>query len=299
MAVAVRGLSKSYNQIPVLVDLNFTIESGEILTFIGPSGAGKTTLLKILTGVETPDAGNVDFSEKTGGDRLLVFQDYQLFPALSVEKNISFGLRARKIPRSSYENKLENFLNTFGLAQHRHKRPHQLSAGQQQRTALARAMILEPGLLLLDEPFANLDPQLKGEMADFIRTRQKQLGITTLCVSHDTREAFSLSDRIGLIQEGRLIQLGSPESFYNAPVSPEVSRFLGKVNQELKGTPYFLPQNIQISSDPLGDWVVEKQTIQGPLIEYTLRQGGQRITAYHLEQVASVGDCVSLKPRQT
>ncbi len=213
-----------------LQDVSFSVNAGELLSFVGPSGAGKTTLLKLLAGIDTADRGTITFRD--GVDRrhppILVFQDYLLFPHMTVFDNVAFGLRSRRgrarFTRDEVRERVERYLMQLGVADKADIFPATLSGGQKQRVALARALVLEPGLLLLDEPFANLDRRLKGETAFFIRDLQRRLGVTTITVSHDLDETLAISDRVGVIVNGTLEQIGPPREIEAHPASPAVEQ---------------------------------------------------------------------------
>jgi putative spermidine/putrescine transport system ATP-binding protein len=232
LVLDVDGLTKNYHRRRVLDSVGFSLSAGEFLSIIGPSGSGKSTLLKIIAGLETADAGGLRF-EKNPDRRspvILVFQDLQLFPHLSVYENVAFGLRARKSEGTEIEKKVDGVLLRLGISGRAGAYPASLSGGEQQRTALARALVLDPQLLLLDEPFSNLDPNLKGDAALFIRETTRTWNTPVICVTHDFEEAFSMSDRIGVLLDGRLVQIGPPRDVFLDPVSLEAARFMGPVN---------------------------------------------------------------------
>ena len=250
MFFEVRGINKSFGKIPLLRNINFSAAEGEIISFVGPSGVGKTTLLKIIAGLERPDSGQVLFNdnsvekqnkpadygkrniehEKTKNPAVMVFQDFLLFPNMTVFDNIAFGLRANKVKKPLIRERVMAMLSCFQIEDKKHHYPAALSAGQRQRVALARAMVIKPAVLLLDEPFANLDKNLKVETAEFIRNTQKQFKTTTLAVMHDQDEAFRMSDRIGVMLGGELVQLDAVSRVFHHPISVEVAAFLGAVN---------------------------------------------------------------------
>lgn len=212
MDIELRHISKRFNTQAVLEDISCDVRSSELVSIVGPSGAGKTTLLNIIAGLEIPDKGSVVFSEPVNKHHpvIIVFQDYVLFPAMTVRDNIGFGLKARHLKKPQITQQVDRMLEYFQLTPHADQYPAQLSAGQKQRAAIARAMIVNPAVLLLDEPFANLDRNLKMETARFIRTTQQTFGIPTISVTHDLEEAFAMSDRIGVLLDGRLQQFDTP-----------------------------------------------------------------------------------------
>jgi putative spermidine/putrescine transport system ATP-binding protein len=228
MDITLRHIGKSYKHQPVLESIGFAVNARELVSIVGPSGAGKTTLLKIIAGLETPDQGEVAFSEPVSKHHpvIIVFQDYVLFPAMTVRQNIGFGLKARHMEKNQIKNQVDRMLDYFKLAPQADQYPAQLSAGQKQRVAIARAMIVNPAVLLLDEPFANLDRNLKMETARFIRTTQQAFGIPTISVTHDLEEAFAMSDRIGVLLDGRVQQFDTPRQVYFHSATPAVARFL-------------------------------------------------------------------------
>jgi iron(III) transport system ATP-binding protein len=234
-------LTKRYApQDPAAVDnLTLELEKGEILALLGPSGCGKTTTLRLIAGFERPDDGVVEIGGKVMADAEtfippeqrgvgVVFQEYTLFPHLTVEENIAFGLR--KLSAQSRAQRLREVLETVGLTPFVWRYPHELSGGQQQRVALARALAPRPSVLLLDEPFSNLDADLRTQMLHEVYTILRELGTTAVFVTHDQEEALMVADRVGVLNQGRLEQLGRPEEVYHLPASRFVARFVGKAN---------------------------------------------------------------------
>ena len=217
--------------------VNFALSSGEFFTMLGPSGCGKTTTLRMIAGLETVTSGriifdNQDFTRFSAFQRNIgmVFQSYALFPHLTVFENIAYGLRIRKIPEEKIREDVQRTLDLLGLQELGFRYPPDLSGGQQQRVSIARALVYEPRMLLLDEPLANIDAKLRVEMREEIRRIQKTLGITAIYVTHDQEEAMSISDRMGVFDLGRLIQLGTPYEIYKDPKSLFVADFIGKAN---------------------------------------------------------------------
>ena len=231
------GLRKTFNGVAAVHHLDLATTEGEFISLLGPSGCGKTTTLRCVAGFEYPDAGRVllDGEVITGQpperrDIGMVFQNYALFPHLTVQRNLAFGLEMRGIGKAEIRQRVDAVLGMVQLSSMLERYPRQLSGGQQQRVALARALVIEPRLLLLDEPLANLDAVLRDEMRVFIRELQKRVGITTLYVTHDQAEAMVMSDRIAVMLDGRLAQLGPPEDIYLRPRSVAVARFIGRSN---------------------------------------------------------------------
>ncbi|GMO40960.1 MAG: ABC transporter ATP-binding protein [Treponemataceae bacterium] len=214
---------------------NFTVKPGELVTLLGPSGCGKTTTLRMIAGFELPTSGKIRIGEEdvtmlppNARDTATVFQSYGLFPHLSVSENVAYGLKLRKLPKDSIEKKVRETLAMVGLEHLYDRSPGRLSGGQQQRVALARSLIVEPSVLLLDEPLSNLDALLREQMRVEIRRIQKNLGITAVYVTHDRVEAMSLSDQVIVMKDGAIQQIGSPQEIYEDPASKFVAGFVGK-----------------------------------------------------------------------
>jgi sulfate transport system ATP-binding protein len=237
MSISIRGLSKAFDGHAVLHDVTLEIPDGELVALLGPSGCGKTTLLRIIAGLETADAGEVlhggeDVSARSARERNvgLVFQHYALFRHMTVEENVAFALRVRRRPRAEVSARVAELLRLVQLDGHRTRYPHQLSGGQRQRVALARALATEPRILLLDEPFGALDARVRQELRRWLRRLHDELHVTSVFVTHDQEEAFEVSDRVVLMNAGRIEQVGSPAQVFEEPASPFVMRFLGAVN---------------------------------------------------------------------
>ncbi|NUS64141.1 MAG: ABC transporter ATP-binding protein [Saccharothrix sp.] len=229
------GLRKSFGGQTALDGLDLELAEGELVSLLGPSGCGKTTALRVVAGFETADSGKVlvDGRDLTGvpankRDMGMVFQAYSLFPNLTVTQNVAFGLRLRKAPDRA--GRVAELLELVGLAHLGKRYPHQLSGGQQQRVALARALAIRPRVLLLDEPLSALDAKVRVALRDEIRRIQTELGMTTLFVTHDQEEALAVSDRVGVMSQGRLEQLDTPAVVYREPASAFVARFVGVTN---------------------------------------------------------------------
>jgi len=237
MSIEVRGLSKSFDDHPVLRDVSLDIPEGELVALLGPSGCGKTTLLRIIAGLEVPDAGEVrhageDVSARSARERNVgvVFQHYALFRHMTVAENVGFALGVRHRPKQEIAARVQELLQLVQLDGFRHRYPHQLSGGQRQRIALARALATEPRILLLDEPFGALDARVRQELRRWLRRLHDELHVTSVFVTHDQEEAFEVSDRVVLMSAGRIEQVGSPAEVFEEPASPFVMRFLGAVN---------------------------------------------------------------------
>ena len=233
------GLTRSFGAETAVEDLSLTVGEGELVTLLGPSGCGKTTMLRMIAGLEQPSAGTIKIAGKTVADGEtfvtpedrdvgLVFQDFALFPHLSVAENITFGIDDWEKRRQ--EERLQELLALADLEDHREKRPEELSGGQQQRVALARSLAPEPDILLLDEPFSNLDVRLRIEMRQEVRRILKEAGVTAVSVTHDQEEALSISDRVAIMNDGRLEQAGKPELVFENPESRFVASFLGRAS---------------------------------------------------------------------
>ncbi|MDI6870573.1 MAG: ABC transporter ATP-binding protein [Bacillota bacterium] len=234
-----RSVSKKYAGSEVLAvnNVSLEIEKGELLCLLGPSGCGKTTLLRMIAGFVEPTAGSIlvkgqDITQLPPNKRNLgmVFQSYALFPHMTVLANVEYGLRMRRIPRTEARTRAREMLEMVGLLELEHRYPRQLSGGQQQRVALARAMVILPQVLLLDEPLSNLDAKLRQQMRIEIRRIQKEVGITSIFVTHDQEEALTLADRIVVMDKGEVRQVGSPQDVYDHPVSRFVANFIGTCN---------------------------------------------------------------------
>jgi putative spermidine/putrescine transport system ATP-binding protein len=241
-ALVYRGVRKTFGPTVALENLELTLKPGELVSLLGPSGCGKTTALRIAAGFEKADSGTVsvndtDITHLPAHKRNMgmVFQSYSLFPNLSVADNVEFGLRTRKMHAAQRAQRSKEVLELVQLGQLANRYPHQLSGGQQQRVALARALAVQPEVLLLDEPLSALDAKVRSTLRDEIRRIQTELGMTTLFVTHDQEEALAISDRVGVMSNGRLEQIDTPKAVYRHPSSAFVARFVGSMN-ELAGT---------------------------------------------------------------
>jgi sulfate transport system ATP-binding protein len=241
MSIEVQGIEKSFGRFRALDGVSLTVNSGELLALLGPSGSGKTTLLRIIAGLETPDRGTVhlggeEATSMAARDRGVgfVFQHYALFRHMDVTENVAFGLRVRPSERrpspAEISRRVGELLHLVGLDAFASHRPWQLSGGQRQRVALARALAVEPGVLLLDEPFGALDANVRRELRYWLRGLHEKIGVTTAFVTHDQEEALELADRIAIFNEGRIEQIGSPDEVYDRPRTAFVCRFLGEAN---------------------------------------------------------------------
>ncbi|MDP7650620.1 MAG: ABC transporter ATP-binding protein [Rhodospirillales bacterium] len=235
--LTINGLVKRFGDVVAVDAIHLEIDDHELVSLLGPSGCGKTTTLRCIAGFETPTAGNIlfDANDVVGLDPEkrnigMVFQNYALFPHMTVHQNLAFGLEMRGVAKTTMDERIAKVLETVQLRGLGDRYPNQLSGGQQQRVALGRALVIEPNVLLLDEPLANLDAKLREEMRFFIRHLQKRVGITTVYVTHDQAEAMVISDRIVVMFDGHIHQIGGPKDIYSRPVSREVADFIGLSN---------------------------------------------------------------------
>jgi mannopine transport system ATP-binding protein len=236
-SISLSGISKSYGTTRVVDGISIDVAAGEFLSLLGPSGSGKTTLLMMVAGFETPGAGTItlgatDITHLAPNQRRIgmVFQKYALFPHMTVVRNIAFPLKMRGLPRADIARKVEAALAMVRLEGYGSRLPHELSGGQQQRIAVARALVFEPPALLMDEPLGALDNKLREQMQIEIKRLQQRLGITVIYVTHDQEEALTMSDRVAVMNQGRLEQIGTPAALYARPVNPFVADFVGKMN---------------------------------------------------------------------
>ncbi len=331
-----KQIRKTFGQTVALQGLDLGVRPGELISLLGPSGCGKTTALRIAAGFETADSGTVtiagnDISRLPAHKRNMgmVFQSYSLFPNLTVSGNIEYGLRTRKVDRTDGRQRVAEMLELVQLTAHATKYPHQLSGGQQQRVALARALAIQPSVLLLDEPLSALDAKVRANLRDEIRRIQTELKITTLFVTHDQEEALGISDRIGVMSQGNLEQVGTPAEIYGHPSSAFVARFIGSMNElpatvidsntvgvldtviATKRTHHFgagfsvillvRPEDLSMASDGQSGLVgtIVGQTFQGASTDVAVRlRGLDTLVTAHLvgstEGIHRVGDQVTL-----
>ena len=237
MSIEIRNVSKQFGDFHALRDVSLDINSGELIALLGPSGCGKTTLLRIIAGLETADAGNILFSGEDTTDVHVrdrqvgfVFQHYAAFKHMTVRDNVAFGLTIRRRPKEEVARRVDELLEIVGLGGYQGRYPSQLSGGQRQRMALARALAVEPKVLLLDEPFGALDAKVRKELRRWLRRLHDELHVTSIFVTHDQEEALEVADRVVLMNAGRVEQVGSPQEVWDHPASPFVYGFLGDVN---------------------------------------------------------------------
>jgi len=257
--IILKNISHNYGASKVLEGINLTIRKGEFFTLLGPSGCGKTTLLRILAGFLEPTKGQVFIGDTNITDWRpekrnmgIVFQNYALFPNMTVRDNIAYGLKIRKKPKQFIKENCDYYMELTGLQALADRKIHELSGGQQQRVAIARALIIKPQMLLLDEPMSNLDVALRVKMREEIRAIQRKIGITTLFITHDQQEALTISDKIAVMKDGKILQADTPKEVYNHPNGEFVANFVGMSNcmKRADGTTIFVrPEQMTLNRD--------------------------------------------------
>ena len=278
--IKIKNLSKSFGDVEVLKNINLEVEEGEFFSLLGPSGCGKTTLLRILAGFEYPSEGEVFFDDANVTSlppnlrpSNMVFQNYAIFPHINVQRNIEFGLRKENLSKDEMQQRVENALKMVQLEGYENRYSNQLSGGQRQRIALARALVKQPKVLLLDEPLGALDKKLREEMQIELRNLQKSLGITFIFVTHDQEEAMTMSDRIAVMDEGNILQVSPPKEIYHNPKNKFVSQFIGNINilgAEIKSVSN---ENLLIEVDCFGSIQLKnyQQIIENDTINIAIR----------------------------
>ncbi|HEX3131641.1 MAG TPA: ABC transporter ATP-binding protein [Thermoanaerobaculia bacterium] len=298
-SVETEDVRREFGSVAAVDGVSLGIRRGEVFSLLGPSGCGKTTLLRLIAGLESPTSGTIrihgeDMTRVPAHRRPvnLVFQHYALFPHLTVEENVAFGLGYKGVPRSGHRKRVEEALALVRLTGMERRRPNQLSGGQRQRVALARALVLKPEVLLLDEPLAALDPNLRKEVQVELKALQRQLGITFLFVTHDQDEALALSDRLAVMSQGRVEQVGTPVEVFERPETEFVARFTGATNLfEEDGVRFVVrPEKLRLLRDGEGLKVtIEESLYQGAITIWTVRgDSGERYTV--IQQNAGEGD---------
>jgi sulfate transport system ATP-binding protein len=258
--ITVSGVSKDYGDFAALADVSIDVEPGSLTALLGPSGSGKSTLLRVIAGLEVPDAGTVVIEDRDVTDVPpqrrdigFVFQHYAAFKHMTVRDNVAFGLKVRKRPKAEIAAKVDELLGIVGLAGYQERYPSQLSGGQRQRMALARALAVEPKVLLLDEPFGALDANVRAELRAWLRRLHEEVHVTTVLVTHDQEEAMELADRIVVLNAGQVEQAGAPRELYDAPANDFVMGFLGPVAR--LGDGLVRPHDLVLRPDPDGSSV--------------------------------------------
>ena len=305
--VRVCGLHKRYGDVTAVDGVDLEVAKGEFFTMLGPSGSGKTTTLRMIAGFERPDAGTIELGGKDVSslppfdrDVNTVFQDYALFPHMTVQENVEYGLRVKKLPRAERRNRAKEVLRVVRLEEYGGRKPGQLSGGQRQRVALARAIVNTPRALLLDEPLGALDLKLRQELQIELKQVQQKLGMTFIYVTHDQEEALTMSDRIAVFNEGKIVQVGKPAEVYEHPASEFIAGFIGVSNViERDGRRITVrPEKIRVLEDgalPDEGTRVEEGTVRdvqyvGPVTRYhvSLDQGGDlQILTQNLEETST------------
>jgi len=263
MGIEVRGINKRFGDFVALEDVDLTVASGGLTALLGPSGGGKSTLLRIIAGLEKPDSGTVQIDGEDATrlaprhrDVGFVFQHYAAFTHLSVYRNVAFGLEIRKRPKDEIRSRVHELLELVHLEKFADRLPAELSGGQRQRMALARALAVEPKVLLLDEPFGALDAKVRKELRDWLRRLHDEVHVTTVFVTHDQEEALEVSDEIVVINDGRVEQVGTPDDLYDKPANPFVMSFLGPVTT--LSDRLVRPHDIEVFNAPAADGVAAK-----------------------------------------
>ncbi|MGV6397395.1 ABC transporter ATP-binding protein [Pseudomonas caspiana] len=303
--VSVENLQKNYGSTAVFSDINCTIERGEFVTLLGPSGCGKSTLLRCIAGLTSVNSGHilldgVDLVPVTPQKRHIgmVFQSYALFPNMTVEQNVAFGLRMQKVNADDTHKRVAEVLKLVELTDFSNRYPHQMSGGQCQRVALARSLVTRPRLLLLDEPLSALDARIRKHLREQIRAIQRELGLTTIFVTHDQEEALTMSDRIFLMNQGRIVQSGDAETLYTAPIDAFAAGFIGNYNlleaddaSRLMQRPItsriaIRPEAIQLSLTGSLEGEIRSHSLLGNVIRYRVEARGVELVVDVLNRSA-------------
>jgi len=324
----ISNISKDYGASRALHPVSITVERGEFVTILGPSGCGKSTLLRILTGISQPSGGEIrlggkriDQAPPEARDIAMVFQSYALFPHMSVAKNLGFGLKMKKVAKDERVRRIAHALDICNLTGLVDRMPRQLSGGQQQRVALARAIVMQPSLLLFDEPLSNLDAKLRDTLRHELTELHRRIGATSLYVTHDQAEAMAMSDRIVVMNAGRVVEIGTPLELYRAPKHAFTAGFLGQTNLlpvSAEGQQAQLPwgqsvtldrvaagnvqisvrpENIHIRADRAGEGTVSAVSFMGANALYTVEIGGRqiRVSQSGAETLIDAGQRVALQ----
>ena len=288
MFLELNGLAKSFGGHEVIRDLSLGVERGEVLCLLGASGCGKTTTLRMLGGFLAPDAGSIsiDGQDVTGlapevRPTSTVFQSYALFPHLTVSENVAYGLRFAGVPRDEAKERVREMLNAVGLTDLADSSIQAISGGQRQRVALARSLVLGPKVLLLDEPFSNLDANLRVRMRGEVREIQRRFGVTTVFVTHDREEAMAFGDKLAIMRDGRILQVAAPKEVYDRPADLFCAQFLGQVNELELGDKhvYFRAEEVLLGKEGGSTATVRSATYLGGTWQYGLDVDGQQVVA--------------------
>jgi putative spermidine/putrescine transport system ATP-binding protein len=302
----IEHLSKHFGRHTVVNDFNMQLQAGELVTLLGPSGCGKTTVLRMIAGFETPSGGSLrvgdqDMTRTPPQQRGIgmVFQSYALFPNMNAEQNIAFGLKMQKLAPAQIARRVADVVRLVELGGKEKHYPQQLSGGQRQRVALARALVVEPRMLLLDEPLSALDARIRRSLRDQIREIQRRLGLTTVFVTHDQEEALTLSDRIFVMNQGRVEQEGTPETLYTQPESEFVARFMGNYNLldprqsaallglEIVGHLAIRPEAIHVQQGAGAlNGIIRQRQLLGNIVRYQVESAGVTLTVDRLNRNA-------------
>ena len=317
LSLSFRNIRKQFDSTVVIRDLSLDIREGELFFLLGPSGCGKTTCLRMVAGFYQPDGGDLLFGERVMNDvpphkrnTGMVFQNYALWPHLTAHGNIEYGLKVRKIERAQRDEMVEQALQMVRLEGLGKRYPSQMSGGQQQRVALARALVIRPDILLLDEPLSNLDAQLRLEMRAEIKRLHAETGTTALYVTHDQEEALSIADRVAVLKDGELMQVGAPRELYRHPVSRFVAEFIGETNflpgKILSIEPQTLcvetPAGVLVAARGEGDWQLNQQVWCSIRPEsWRLQSEGKNVNEFaaQLEDAMYLGQNEQLRARLT
>ena len=307
--IELKEINHYYGKEQVLHNVNISIKEGEFFTLLGPSGCGKTTILRIMGGFIKPSNGNIYVGEKDitnlepeHRNMGTVFQNYALFPNMTVEENVAYGLKIKKLPKKEITQKCDKYLELVGMKDYRKKKIDELSGGQQQRVAIARALATEPTMLLLDEPMSNLDIALRVKMREEIREIQQKIGITTLFITHDQQEALAISDKIAVMDNGRVLQVGTPMEVYQNPVNNFVANFVGTSNiiekqyydklgivEKNKDYLYKRPEEMILLKDAEENRFlkvkIENKKFLGPIIEYIVSNNNKSYQVTELNRL--------------
>lgn len=309
------GVRKRFGEVEALKSIDLNIANGEFVSLLGPSGCGKTTTLRCVAGFEYPSEGVIRFGDQEvtrlppeHRDVGMVFQSYALFPHMTVMENLSFGLEMRKVPKPERNRRIDDVLGMVQLEGYAGRFPRELSGGQQQRVALARALVIEPSVLLLDEPLANLDAALRDDMRFFIRDLQQRVGITAIYVTHDQSEAIVMSDRIVVMFDGQIAQVGPPRDIHNRPATRRVAEFVGKSNfidghvaeRHGGGTVTVMTANGPLRAqapDSMGQGANARCLLRPESLRFGAAQDGANCFEAILERIVFLGDGSSLQLR--